>query len=140
MNINLRDAKAMTILEGRGYYFCSKDCQEQFLAEPDRYSKNAQAECLTVGVMGSAGSDEAETVPQRARLLGYAAALKKYKPGQDVRRWMQTVYAPRLWKRAWYYTIASRRYQPLLQVHEDCDCTWCRCERHRQLADAGSAA
>ncbi|MEA2079085.1 MAG: hypothetical protein U9P00_04370 [Pseudomonadota bacterium] len=64
---------------------------------------------------------------------GYAAALRKFPQGQDVRTWMQRAYAPSLWKWAWYYTIASRRNKPLLQVHEDCDCTWCRCERHMQM-------
>ncbi len=66
---------------------------------------------------------------------GYAAALRKYPQGQDIRTWMQNVYAPSLWKRAWYYAVASRRYKPLLQVHEGCDCTWCRCERHMQVSD-----
>jgi flavin-dependent dehydrogenase len=66
---------------------------------------------------------------------GYAAALRKCRPGQDARRWMKNAYAPRLWKRAWYYAVASRRHTPLLKVHEDCDCTWCRCERHMKTAD-----
>ncbi len=66
---------------------------------------------------------------------GYALALRKYGQEQDVRDWMKKAYAPRLWKRAWYYAVASRRNKPLLSVHEDCDCTWCRCERHRQTAD-----
>ncbi len=66
---------------------------------------------------------------------GYAAALRRLSPGQDVRAWMKKAYAPSLWKRAWYNTFASRRYKPLLKVHEGCDCTWCRCERHKQIAD-----
>jgi flavin-dependent dehydrogenase len=68
---------------------------------------------------------------------GYSLALRKLPEGQDVRAWMKKIYAPRLWKRAWYYTVASRRYQPLLQMHEGCDCTWCRCQRHQQTTDKG---
>lgn len=63
---------------------------------------------------------------------GYAAVLRKFAPGQDVRSWMQKAYAPSVWKRAWYYAVASRRYKPLLRMREDCDCTWCRCERHKR--------
>lgn len=69
---------------------------------------------------------------------GYASAMRHFTEGQDVRVWMQRAYAPKVWKRIWYHTVASRRYKPLLQVHEDCDCTWCRCERHMQTA-AGRA-
>lgn len=61
---------------------------------------------------------------------GYAAALRKYSRGNDARSWMRRAYAPSLWKQAWYYVAASRHYKPLLRVHENCDCTWCRCERH----------
>lgn len=66
---------------------------------------------------------------------GYAAILRRFPPGQDVRSWMKKAYAPSLWKRAWYYAVASRRYEPLLRMHEDCDCTWCSCERHKRTAE-----
>jgi len=69
---------------------------------------------------------------------GYAAILRKFQQGQDVRTWMQRAYAPSLWKRAWYNTVASRRYKPLLRTCEDCDCTWCRCERHKKIASERS--
>ncbi len=65
---------------------------------------------------------------------GYAAALRKLARASDVRAVLKKAYAPSLWKRAWYYAVASRRYQPLLRVNERCDCTWCRCERHRPVS------
>jgi len=65
---------------------------------------------------------------------GYAAALRKLARASDVRAVLKNAYAPSLWKRAWYYAVASRRYQPLLRADEHCDCTWCRCERHRPVS------
>ena len=70
---------------------------------------------------------------------GYSTALGKYKQEQDIRSWMQKAYAPRWWKRVWYYAIAARRYKPLLKIREDCDCTWCRCGRHGKMLDANSS-
>ncbi len=74
MNIELREAAAMTIDEGRGYYFCSNNCRDKFIAEPERYRRNFQAERLCVGVMGSAGDDETDPVKQRVHLLGETIA------------------------------------------------------------------
>lgn len=61
---------------------------------------------------------------------GYATALRKYSQENDARAWMKRAYAPSLWKKAWYHLMASHHDKPLLQPHENCDCTWCRCERH----------
>lgn len=63
---------------------------------------------------------------------GYSLTLKRFPADADVRDWMYRAYTPRLWKRTWYHLVASRRETPLLNFHEGCDCTWCRCERHRQ--------
>jgi uncharacterized protein (TIGR00725 family) len=74
MNIGLRDAGAMAVHEGRAYYFCGSGCQEKFVADPERYRNNVRAECLTVGVMGSAETVTDEVVGQRARMLGETIA------------------------------------------------------------------
>ncbi len=66
---------------------------------------------------------------------GYTAALRRFPQGTDVRNWMRKAYAPSLWKRAWYYAVVARRQKPLLQLHEDCDCTWCLCERHKKAGN-----
>jgi len=65
---------------------------------------------------------------------GYSLTLRRFPNGGDVRDWVNRAYAPRLWKRAWYHLTASRRVTPLLNLHEGCDCTWCRCKRHMQAA------
>lgn len=70
---------------------------------------------------------------------GYQVTLHAFPKGGDVRDWVHRAYAPRLWKRAWYHLVVSRRATPLLNPHEDCDCTWCRCKRHMQ-ASANSSA
>ncbi|MFV1973881.1 MAG: NAD(P)/FAD-dependent oxidoreductase [Thiohalobacterales bacterium] len=61
---------------------------------------------------------------------GYRLTLQHFPKNGDVRNWVRHAYTPRLWKRAWYHLVAARRYTPLLNPHEDCDCTWCRCNRH----------
>ncbi len=65
---------------------------------------------------------------------GYSLTLRRFPKEGDVRDWVHRAYAPRLWKRAWYHLVVSRREIPLLNLHEDCDCTWCRCKRHMQAA------
>jgi len=60
---------------------------------------------------------------------GYAAMLRSFPAGGDVRDWVHRAYAPRLWKRAWYRLVMARRHEPLLNPHAGCDCTWCRCRR-----------
>ncbi len=61
---------------------------------------------------------------------GYRKILQRFSLDDDVRSWLHRAYAPRIWKRAWYYLVASQRTSPLLNIHEGCDCTWCRCKRH----------
>lgn len=74
MDVGLREAGAMAVHEGRAYYFCSSACQERFVADPEQYRSNVQAERLTVGVMGSADTDADEVVGKRARMMGEAIA------------------------------------------------------------------
>jgi len=69
---------------------------------------------------------------------GYKITLQRFPKDGDVRDWVYRAYAPRLWKSVWYHLVAARRDTPLLNPHEDCDCTWCRCKRHAQTA-AGRA-
>ncbi len=61
---------------------------------------------------------------------GYSFALRRFPDGGDVRDRMNRSCAPRWWKRALYHLAASQRVEPILDLHADCDCTWCRCERH----------
>ncbi len=62
---------------------------------------------------------------------GYSFTLRQFPGDSDVRDRMRRSYTPRWWKRGWYYLAAAQRVEPLLDLHTDCDCTWCRCERHR---------
>ena len=76
MDVGLREAGAMAVHGGRAWYFCSSGCRDKFVADPEQYRDNVQAERLTVGVMGSAGSDSDQTVVQRARVLGETIAAQ----------------------------------------------------------------
>ena len=69
---------------------------------------------------------------------GYRFVLRRFPEGGDVREWLGGVYRPRWWKRLWYRLIAERRYDSVLTMHENCDCTWCRCGRHVPTASAQS--
>jgi flavin-dependent dehydrogenase len=72
---------------------------------------------------------------------GYHRLLQNYTQEQDIRKLLRRSYAPRMWKRAWYYLAVNRHHhRPLLRIHEDCDCTWCRCERGMQPADNTQSA
>ena len=74
MDVGLREAGAMAVHKGRAWYFCSNGCKQKFIADPDKYRSHARAERLTVGVMGSAGTDSDQAVVQRARILGETIA------------------------------------------------------------------
>ncbi|MEC9341024.1 MAG: YHS domain-containing protein, partial [Pseudomonadota bacterium] len=47
MRLELRNAAAMAIHHGRGYYFCSSTCRENFHREPERYARTVRAERLS---------------------------------------------------------------------------------------------
>ena len=61
---------------------------------------------------------------------GYSFALRQFPKDGDGRDRLHRSYTPRWWKRGWYHITASGRVKPLLKLRTDCDCTWCRCERH----------
>ncbi len=76
MTIELRDAEAMAVHEGRAYYFCSPGCRSRFLNDPHSYQDNTKAERLSVGVMGSAHQTEdvGNTIVHNAFTLGETIA------------------------------------------------------------------
>ncbi len=61
---------------------------------------------------------------------GYYQLLRRYPENLDIRERMHHAYAPRLWKRLWYDLHLSQQHQPVLNIQDGCDCTWCRCQRH----------
>lgn len=56
----------------------------------------------------------------------------------DPHAWLHRLYAPKLWKAALYplvaQRVASRRHHKEC-LTPGCDCTWCRCQRHNELAE-----
>ncbi len=66
---------------------------------------------------------------------GRRAVLNNLVIKRDPRRVLAQIYAPAWWKNIF---ANFNRISALLQteqVHEDCDCTWCRCERSRLKND-----
>jgi len=74
ISVDLREAAAMSIYQGRAYYFCSTKCKEEFVVEPEKYYGNVRAERLSVGVMGSAGTEKKQETSEVAYILGRAIA------------------------------------------------------------------
>ncbi len=74
MPVDPRRAAAMVEHGGRTYYFCSAECRDKFLAQPERYSSKVAGMRLTVGVMGSADPAQLADVEERAYALGKAIA------------------------------------------------------------------
>lgn len=74
MGMDIREAEAVSVQEGRAYYFCSTGCRDKFTADVDRYRGNASAERLTVGVMGSAAGDPDKDLRGLGENLGEAIA------------------------------------------------------------------
>ena len=70
MSLDLREAGAMSIYQGRAYYFCSAACKKQFNSDPEKFQNIVKAERLSIGVMGSAGSDESKDAGVQAFILG----------------------------------------------------------------------
>ncbi|HHM05295.1 MAG TPA: YHS domain-containing protein [Gammaproteobacteria bacterium] len=70
MALDPRQAATMAEHCGRAYYFCSRQHQEAFLADPGRYRDQVAALRLTVGVMGSAGDEHGDNIAAQARRLG----------------------------------------------------------------------
>lgn len=76
MEVDLRDAAAMTVNEGRAYYFCSEQCKQKFTSDPTVYINKVTAERLTIGVMGSADTSLNESLGLRAMELGSTIARR----------------------------------------------------------------
>jgi len=66
---------------------------------------------------------------QRLNKKGYRAILNRCS-NEDVREWMQRAYRPRWWTLFAHYLFIRKNKKPFLNIHEGCDCTWCKCARH----------
>ena len=80
MEFDPRQAKAVVEYEGRTYYFCSSECKEKFLQQPRIFLDKAPGMRMTVGVMGSAGSEETSHAQHCARCHGEAGNGTKQGP------------------------------------------------------------
>jgi len=76
MAVTPTHAEAMIEYGGRSYYFCSEGCRDQFREHPQRFLNNAPGMRLTIGVMGSAGSESIELITDNAYALGEAIARR----------------------------------------------------------------
>lgn len=73
-NVDLRLAHSMKIVDGKAFYFCCEDCASVFAAEPKKFGSAGAQMCLTIGVIGSAATDEHDEAQGMAYLLGKAIA------------------------------------------------------------------
>lgn len=78
MELDPRKAKAVAEYKGRSYYFCSEQCKKKFLAQPETFINKVPGMRLTVGVMGSAGSEEGMHLKEVAYALGETIARKGF--------------------------------------------------------------
>ena len=62
---------------------------------------------------------------------GYRSILNRH-TGQDAREWMQRGYRPRWWTPLAHFMLVRNNRKPFLNIHEDCNCTWCKCQHHLQ--------
>lgn len=64
---------------------------------------------------------------------GYAALIQRMSLTHNVREWLRSHYAPRLWKRL-LFPLAHRairtKHRDTICVMEGCDCTWCHCHHN----------
>ncbi|HKI62325.1 MAG TPA: YHS domain-containing protein [Mariprofundaceae bacterium] len=74
MAVHPSHATAMTEFGGRSYYFCSEECRDKFKAKPHTFIDKAPGMRLTVGVMGSADSNQEDAVRDKMYALGKAIA------------------------------------------------------------------
>ncbi len=72
MTLEPRQAAAMVEYGGRAYYFCSLDCRNKFVAQPEIFVHKAPGMRLTVGVMGSAELIQIPDIKEKAYALGKA--------------------------------------------------------------------
>jgi len=78
MRLDPREARAVAEYQGRSYYFCSPQCKEKFLAQPEIFLNKAPGMRLTVGVMGSADNEQARHPKRVAYALGKAVAERGF--------------------------------------------------------------
>ena len=78
MKLNPRNAKAVVEYQGRSYYFCSTQCKEKFLSQPEAFLDKALGMRLTVGVMGSADREQSQQIKEVAYALGEAIAKRGF--------------------------------------------------------------
>ncbi|MCW8955713.1 MAG: YHS domain-containing protein [Gammaproteobacteria bacterium] len=78
MSIDPKQAVAMSVQDGRAYYFCSEICQHKFLSSPENYLNKVPAMRLTVGVMGSASDGHSDEIVDIAYQLGKVIAEKSF--------------------------------------------------------------
>ncbi len=64
---------------------------------------------------------------------GYRTVLAHH-GNEDAREWMQRGYRPRWWTPLAHLLLVRRKRKPFLNIHEDCNCTWCKCQHHLQSA------
>ncbi len=78
MDINPRQAAAMSAYAGRSYYFCSESCRQKFETQPELFLNKAPGMRLIVGVMGSASPTESTQSCEKAYALGQAIAKQGF--------------------------------------------------------------
>lgn len=71
---------------------------------------------------------------------GRRLVLKRALAGRDPRRMLRRIYAPRRWKTTLARYIAQPSTLATTHARENCDCTWCRCQRttHTKAKDAAA--
>lgn len=74
MTITPSHAVAMSEFGGRSYYFCSEECRDKFRERPQAFLNKAPGMRLTVGVMGSADSNQDDDIKDQVYQLGVAIA------------------------------------------------------------------
>jgi len=78
--LELDPLKAVTVAEykGRIYYFCSDQCKEKFLQQPQTYFNKTTSIRLTVGVMGSGDNKQSQAMQEIAYALGEEIAKRGF--------------------------------------------------------------
>jgi len=74
MELDPRRAASIVTHRGHAYYFCSPGCRDKFLAHPELFLNKVPSMPLTVGMMGSASSDQPPGADDKAYVLGCAIA------------------------------------------------------------------
>jgi len=78
MDVNPRKAAAVSDYQGHVYYFCSAKCKSEFDTHPQTYMQKGKGLRLTVGVMGSADTQQSEQALAKSYTLGKSIAEHGY--------------------------------------------------------------